>query len=308
MSSLIQKKFPAILHSTTLPIIPPPYRKPLLLATGAAALSAPLLAYAYRCYTEWLALGRGGVPYHVFGWLAQSTMHLIARSDLREPVPRKYKSVEEVGQLYGEAGLKSYFLISSEDESEKKTEIPTRKPPRPTVPTFIAPQRQTSDTGPPHTVDTLNRFLAALAEANPELFEIRESGLEGPLHQAIWLRQPPLSAEVEAEKEPLKALTTRVGRGSKGEWAHVHGEGSTHVTLSPVDASQVIAKGWAQRHGMSGVGGTSWAMAPWGYVLVYSPRDEKEFEVWKEVVLAGARYVSQGLGKEVVAPDEEEEE
>ncbi|KAI0881497.1 uncharacterized protein GGS22DRAFT_172304 [Annulohypoxylon maeteangense] len=302
MSSLLQRKFPSILHSSTLPI-PHSYRKPLLLATSAAAISAPLLTYAYNSYTEWLALGRGGVPYHVFGWLAQTTLHLLARTDLREPIPRTYKTAIELGSVYGPAGTKSYL-------STPKAEIPARKPPRPTVPSFVAPQRQTSDRGPPHTVATLNGFLAALASANPGLFEVRESKLEGPLHQAVWLRyplsspspSPTTAAETQAQKAQREELKTRLGRGATGEIAHVHREGSTHVILSPVDAAQVIGKGWGERHAMSGVGGVRWAMAPWGYVLVYAPRDEGELEVWREVVLAGARYVTAGLGKGVVVP------
>ncbi|KAI1209690.1 uncharacterized protein F4807DRAFT_86818 [Annulohypoxylon truncatum] len=314
MSSLLQRKFPSILHSH----IPPAHRTPLLLAAGAAALSAPLLAYAYKCYTAWLALGRGGVPYNVFGWLAQSSLHILARTDLRSPVPGRYASAEDLGKVYGPAGARSYF--GEEGEEGGRTEIPPRKPPRPTVPSFVAPQRQVSEVGSPSTVEALNRFAAALADANPELFELKASQLEGPLYKALWVRQPPVPSpqdqegEKKGEEEQGKTvisateLQTRVGRGTTGEWAHVHGEGSTHVTLSPVDAATLISKGWAERHGMSGVGGAAWAMAPWGYVLIYAPRDEDEFEVWKEVLLAGARYISHGLGKKVVAPEEEDDE
>ncbi|KAI1090336.1 hypothetical protein F5B19DRAFT_327371 [Rostrohypoxylon terebratum] len=300
MSSLLRRKFPSILHSSVLPI-PPAYRKPLLLGTAAAVISAPLLSYTYRCYTEWLSLGRGGVPYHFFGWLAQSTLHLIARTDLREPVPKKYKTAEDVGALYGSAGTRSYLYLDS-DESPNRRSIPSRTPPRPTVPSFVAPQRQTTDGASARTVEALNRYLVALAAANPDLFEVKASQLEGPLYQAIWLRQPAPDQSLSVSASEVR---DRVGRGTTGEFAHVHGEGSTHVTLSPVDASQLIAKGWAERHGMSGVGGTRWGMAPWGYVLIYAPRDEGELEVWREVLLAGARYVSQGLGKTVVAPGEE---
>lgn len=55
---------------------------------------------------------------------------------------------------------------------------------------------------------------------------------------------------------------------------------------------------------MSGVGGKR-AMVPYGYVLVYAPRDDAEFEIWREVLLAGARYVAVGAGVAVVAPEED---
>ncbi|KAI2469337.1 hypothetical protein F4781DRAFT_431538 [Annulohypoxylon bovei var. microspora] len=292
MSSLLQRKLPSILHASALPI-PHSYRKPLLLATGAAALSAPLLAYAYGCYAEWLALGRGGVPYNVFGWLAQSALHVLARTDLRDPVPRKYGDVADVGRLYGEAGGRSYLGVRDENGA-----LAERKGPRPTVPGFVAPQRQTSDGASARTVAALNGLLAALADANPHLFELRPSRLEGPPHQALWLVSQ-AQEQKQAEKVDQDVLKRRLGRGAAGEWAHVHGEGSAHITLSPPDAALAIERGWAERHPVSGVGGNR-AMVPWGYVMVYAPRDEGELAVWRRVLLAGARYVSQERGAVVV--------
>jgi hypothetical protein len=69
---------------------------------------------------------------------------------------------------------------------------------------------------------------------------------------------------------------------------HVHHQdGSTHVTLSLADAEEVLAKGWGRRHKLSGVAGK----IPYTYLLIYAPRDEEEFEVWKGVVTAGCRFV-----------------
>ncbi|KAI0137583.1 hypothetical protein F4776DRAFT_663598 [Hypoxylon sp. NC0597] len=290
--SLLQKKYAHLIN----PAVLRTHQKPILLATGVAAAAAPLLAYACSCYRQWLALGKGGVPYNVVGWLAQSAMHLIARTDTQLPVPRSFKSVHDVAALYGPAAAKSYRGSDSALEP--------RKGGAPVVPGFVAPQRQTSDAAGAATVDRQNAFLAALARANPALFDLQTSKLEGPPHRALWLRPEHARSQEEKEKESAKEqrFYVRLGAGSRGEWAHVHVEGSTHVTLSPVDAAAAIAAGWAQRHPLSGVGGKR-AMLPWGYVLVYAPRDEEEWGVWRELVLAGARYAAEGAGVEVVVPE-----
>lgn len=299
--SLLQKKYTHLLNPSLLRT----HQKPILLATGITAVAAPLLAYARSCYQQWLALGKGGVPYNVLGWLAQSAMHLIARSDTTLPVPRSFKRVDDVAALYGPAAGKSYLTLSSGSGLEPRKGGP------PVVPGFVAPQRQISEVAAAATIERQNAFLAALARANPALFELQTSKLEGPPHQALWLR--PEQAQIQQEKEKGKkrgkgkgqSFYVRLGAGSGGEWTHVHGEGSTHVTLSPVDAAAAIETGWAQRHPLSGVGGKR-AMLPWGYVMVYAPRDEEgeeEWEVWRELVIAGARYAAEGAGVEVVVPE-----
>ncbi|KAI1642110.1 uncharacterized protein F4817DRAFT_310252 [Daldinia loculata] len=290
--SLLQKKYAALINPDVLRA----HQKPILLATGITAAAAPLLAYAWSCYRQWLALGPGGVPYHFLGWLLQTSMHVIARSDTREPLPRPYTRLEDVAALYGAAGAKTYF-------GNGQGQIPKRKGDRPTIPTFVAPQRQTSDVASPATVAAEKAFLDALAAANASLFEVRTSKLEGPLHQALWLRLPSASPDDAEKQKTLLELRTRLGRGSGGEFAHVHGEGSAHVTLSPADAKAAIEAGWAERHRLAGVWGSR-AVVPWGYVLVYAPRDEAEFAVFREFILAGARYVTEGAGAEVVAPAE----
>ncbi|KAI0853371.1 hypothetical protein F5Y00DRAFT_224525 [Daldinia vernicosa] len=290
--SLLQNKYAAALIN---PDVLRAHQKPILLATGITAVATPFLAYAWSCYREWLALGPGGMPYHFPGWLLQVGLHAVARSDTREPLPRPYKRLEDVAALYGAAGAKSYYNYSGDGPGQ----IPKRKGDRPTVPTFVAPQRQTSDAAPPATVAAQKAFLAAVAAANASLFEVRTSKLEGPLHQALWLRLPsPSSASADDDT----TLRTRLGRGSDGEFAHVHGEGSVHVTLSPADAAAAIEAGWAERFGLAGWWGSR--VVPWGFVMVYAPRDEGEFAVFRELVLAGARYVAEGAGVEVVAPAE----
>lgn len=75
-------------------------------------------------------------------------------------------------------------------------------------------------------------------------------------------------------------------KGTNGEMLHPHDEGSTHAVHSLSDATRAIELGWAERHLLSGVHG----VIPWGYVLIYAPRNDAEFEGWEEVVLAAVRF------------------
>ncbi|KAI1465536.1 uncharacterized protein F4812DRAFT_466513 [Daldinia caldariorum] len=296
--SLLQKNFTALID----PAVLRAHQKPILLTAALAAALTPLLAYIRSSYRAWLALGPGGIPHHFLGWLLQVGMRALARSDTREPLPRPYTRLEDVAAAYGPAGERSYFGYSG------TTSLPARSGDRPAVPSFVVPQRQTSDKADAATVAREEAFLDALARANPRVFEARASRLEGPLHRALWLRLPREGSDEDEDdagknKQKQEELRIRLGRGAEGEFAHVHGEGSVHLTMSPGDAKTVIESGWGERHRLSGVLGTR-GILPWGYVLVYAPRDEEEFGVLREIILAGARYASEGAGVEVVVPEE----
>lgn len=47
-------------------------------------LLLPLLYYAYFDYQGWYALGPGGLPHNVFGWLVQSMLRLRASRNVRD--------------------------------------------------------------------------------------------------------------------------------------------------------------------------------------------------------------------------------
>lgn len=234
--SLLAKRYTTLLR----PEVLLEHKKPLLLATSLLAAAAPLLAYLRSQYLEWLALGRGGVPHNILGFLAQSLLSPFARRDTRRPLPSSVPVLEAFAALYGPVGADS-FLASWVHGRE-------RAGARPAVPRFVAPQRQTSDAADAATLARMTAFLQTLAQRNAALFERRISGLEGPPHAALYLR----AARGRALTAPVRAregeLNVRLGRGAKGEWAHVHGEGSAHVTLSPADAAVLIEAGWAERH------------------------------------------------------------
>ncbi|KAI0126911.1 hypothetical protein BJ170DRAFT_423522 [Xylariales sp. AK1849] len=242
--------------------------------TGLAVVAGgiPLLSYSVSCYRGWLKLGKGGPPYNVIGWLANTLMHLIARSDTKIPAPYKLEKLETI---YGPAGKESYF-----DDKLPPTQ---RAGARPDVPTYVAPQRQMTDQVTTEMLHRMEIFLATLATLNPDVFQIKPSKLEGPAHDALWL----------ADHVAIPAYL----KGIRGEFMHVHGEGSTHLVLSLTDSAKVIESGWAERHKLSGaiVGGV-----PITYVLVYAPRNNEEYMIWKAIVRAAARFNAAGANGPLV--------
>lgn len=267
--------------------LPPSLRQNPRVATAALVLTAlglsvPALSYAAASYRGFLALGPGGIPHNVLGWAMQGLLQLVASWDTRDPSPftrpRNRAPLEPHGS-------KTYLPGGP---------IPQRAGARPDVPGYVAPQRQMDQR--PADPDAVRRrmtaFLEALAARNPAALRTRPSRLEGVGTPALWVGGcgPAGEGEEGLSKEDLPPFM----RGLGGETAHVHPECSSHVTLSMADAEEVVRKGWAERHRLSGLG-----PLPWAYVLVYAPRDNAEFEVWADIMRAGVRYVCAGADKEV---------
>lgn len=274
--------------TSVLPPLPPQLQSRPILITAAAAAAAlgllPVVSLAADSYRGFLALGPGGLPHNVLGWLVQGVLQVFARHDTRDPSPLARPAVQA---LYAPHGRTSFLRGGAE--------LPERQPPRPIVPGYVAPQRQTTDVGAPETVARMTAFLRAVAAANPDLLAIKPSGLEGVGTPALWLVEDGTTVQVPAYMARIR-----------GEIAHVHHEGSSHVTLSPADAEVAVRRGWAERHMLSGVK----AALPWGYVLLYAPRDRSERDIWAGLVMAGCRFVCAGAaeGREVVEPVWEWEE
>lgn len=74
---------------------------------------------------------------------------------------------------------------------------------------------------------------------------------------------------------------------------HMHAEGSGHALMSLPDAKTVLEKGWGERHGLSGAFGGR--ILPASYVMIYSPRNEQEVEIWGQIVTAACRAVAGGV-------------
>ncbi|KAI1752125.1 hypothetical protein F4782DRAFT_157387 [Xylaria castorea] len=289
----------------------------IIYTTATATALFALLAYGRHCYVEWHALGEGGVPRDVRGWLINVAAHVVARRDHRG-VPAPYEKKEKKKSSSNtkaknqeedrsSSSSSSTIVLSARDEEKygpwsrasffpEGFSLPTYAGTRPTVPTTVLPQRQTSQTASPEVLSRQGAYIRAVAGANPSLFAVRPSALESPKFDALWLVPGKVADPGRVKWFPPQA---------RGETVHVHPEGSTHMCLSLADAAEVVRRGWGERHKMSGVAG----VLPWGYVLVYAPRDgtnrKGDWEIWKGLVVAAARVVARSAGfeGEVVVPE-----
>lgn len=276
MASNILPSLTTQLHRLTHTLPAPLRQNPqatLAIALTALGISIPTLSYAIASYRGYLALGRGGMPYNVFGWALQGLLQLLAKGDTRDPSlfsnPRNRKATEPHGG-------KTFF----------DTPIPERAGDCPDVPGYVAPQRQTSQQPADGEVMSkrMRAYLDGVVIVNTGVLMSKSSGLEGVGTPAVFL-------DVSSGATEMPGFI----RGIKGETAHVHPECSSHITLSMADAEEVVRKGWGERHRLSGV----WPM-PWSYVLIYAPRDDDELEVWETIMKAGLRFVCTGAGRELV--------
>lgn len=266
----LTQRLPSSLHQH-------PKAKAIALTLAALTISLPTLSYAVKSYRGYLALGRGGVPYNIFGWALQGLLQLLASWDTRDPSPLTKPKNRKATERYG--GSKTFF----------PSPIPERVGDRPVVPGYVAPQRQT--TQQPTDVEVMTKRMRAYVDElliqNTSLLILKPSNLEGVGTPAVFLDTTTTASSGTTELPGFM-------KGLKGELTHVHPECSSHITLSMADAEEVARKGWGERHRLSGVG-----PLPWSYMLVYAPRDDEELEVWKGIVRAGLKFVCTGAGRDL---------
>ena len=119
-------------------------------------------------------------------------------------------------------------------------------------------------------------------EVNAELFRRayslpnvsnRPTVISVPGARAIWLD----------EDLPLAHPEAIVGGR---EFAHIHPDGSLHVSLSPARAREAIAMGWAEPHPMA------LYMGNLGMVMLYTPLDSQELEVIFQLLVDAYNFVT----------------
>lgn len=277
------------------------HTRPTLFTTASASVVGLLLLLppAVRSYRGYLALGPGGIPYNVWGWLYQGLGQAFA---VRDPLSTRdfEKPAPAVLARYGGSARaqKSYLDID--------TTLPARAGPRPTVPGYTAPQRQTTDVASAADAAamraTQEAFLQAVAAANPDVLEIRPSLLEGTSTPALWAKQAVVlgatlwdrdaadkSASAKDDNGGKRAKRVKKGKLPRApvELCHAHPEASSHMQFSFGDAYWVVKAGWGERHLLAG---SPAARVPPTYLIVYAPRDEQELQVWKELVMAAVRF------------------
>lgn len=205
-------------------------------------------------YRAWLALGKGGLPANLGGWLRTTGFRI-----RKAPTT----TTERYAPAIGVAG----DLAALHD-------LPHRNGPRPTFAPWPVPHRQTDQFIGTEMRLAVEALFERVVNEHPEELEFSLSFYE-KRHRAITSRHP--------EKGP------EVARITHGEIAHVHpSDGSIHLILSPSDATSAIEAGWAERHPMAGVGDA----LPDLYLAVYPPRDAVELAAVATLLDASVRYMT----------------
>jgi phospholipase/carboxylesterase len=146
-------------------------------------------------------------------------------------------------------------------------EIPKRKRPKP--PTHQGmPHAQIGIRPEPEIHAELFRRCYALPYV-----QNRPTVISVPGARALWLREDLPLAHPEV-----------IARGR--EFAHIHPDGSLHVTLPPERAREAVNKGWAEPHPLAQYLGNE------GMVMLYTPLDTGELEVVFGLILDSYNFVT----------------
>ncbi|KAF8579990.1 hypothetical protein K439DRAFT_1637465 [Ramaria rubella] len=249
--------------------------RPLFFALGAFGTIGSLW-WAVRDYYQWKALGPGGRPSNLLGWLQVSLISPRAMSQRKITDTSNLDSI--IKQIISQEGEEAVF---------KALDLQQRRDGRPDV-RGVIPQRQLDSLGSQTITDEINAFLITLASDYPTLLRIAPSSWEGGHVNALFLRRAPVASDASTTLS-ARMLTNVAPRL---EIVHAHNtDGSLHVSLSPADAAEIIRKGWGVRHRLAGKIGV-----PSTYLMVYAPRDAEEVTVVKKIIAATVEY-STGLCK-----------
>ena len=124
--------------------------------------------------------------------------------------------------------------------------------------------------------------IQPVPETNAELFRRayslpnvtnRPTVISVPGARAIWLDESLALAHPES-----------IVRGR--EFAHIHPDGSLHVSLSTERAQEAIEKGWAEPHPMAAY------MGSLGMVMLYTPHDIGELDVVFQLIVDSYNFVT----------------
>lgn len=129
-----------------------------------------------------------------------------------------------------------------------------------------------------------------IPEVNAELF-LRSYSLPNVTDRPTVISVPGARAIWLDEDLPL-AHPESIARGR--EFAHIHPDGSLHVSLSPERAQEAIEKGWAEPHPLAAY------MGNLGMVMLYTPLDMQELDVIFQLVIDSYNFVT---GRTVTAAD-----
>ncbi|EKM54773.1 uncharacterized protein PHACADRAFT_258849 [Phanerochaete carnosa HHB-10118-sp] len=239
-------------------------RQPGVFITAAAVLGLSSL-WLRSNYLEFKALGPGGLPYDVRGWL----MALVLKAFSRETL--------STAEYDADANKDSWL-----DDREG---IPRRQGARPSGGFHVVPARQLDQVPSGEMFQRLDELFDRVVRLNPGLLEYSKSPHE-KRHNGIVVKQ-----SAPASHHVLHFGLREVG--------HIHpSDHSVHVIMAPQDCKFVIERGWGERHKISGSRSLhalpfpKEAKLPKEYIWIYAPRDERELAVMEKILVASARFMT----------------
>ncbi len=149
-------------------------------------------------------------------------------------------------------------------------ELPQRRTPPPQTTGDSIPHMQKSQLGPQNLIDELYGWAFSKL---PNVSE-QKSIMSFDSTRALWLDDSVKAAHDDG-------FSPRSSR----EFAHIHIDGSMHLSLSRESAAELVEKRWGEPHPVQKMGENVW--------MVYSPRDPGELEVCKRI-LADSYYYASG--------------
>ncbi len=136
--------------------------------------------------------------------------------------------------------------------------------------------------------------IRPIAAIHNELFQLsfslpmvqnRPTVISVPGARALWLDEDMPLAHPEV-----------IARGR--EFAHIHPDGSLHLSLPPERAREAVDKGWAEPHPIASYIGID------GMVMLYTPLDEEELDVVFQLIVESYNFVTgSSIQPEVVAQE-----
>lgn len=225
-----------------------------MLLTIPIVVALAVGTWARRDFKAWVALGKGGLPHNLAGWLAMTGLRLFKRDGIK--------------------GVALDAALNQPDDAAYLGHLIQRSGARPNVPHYPIPQRQSSELPNALTMQRLQAVFDRHADRFPALLTWQRSRFERH-NRALVLRHPECGWD----------CAVRWG----GEVAHIHPcDGSMHMILSPRDAAAVLEQGWGELHSLSGRLG----LLPASYTFVYAPRNETELQAVEAILMAAICHMS----------------
>lgn len=209
-------------------------------------------AWARQDYRSWVALGPGGRPHTLLGWLDVTRLRLMKHNPLDlAPLERRAATISQAARLDGP--------------------LPDCPNPRPAVDPHPIPHRVVGVRAPDALLEPLQRVFDDAARR------------DGVRYARSWFER-----HSQAVTAAHVSFANADGLKAHGEIGHIHPtDSSMHMVLHPLDAAEAVRRGWGELHFLS-----DGPLLPTAYVMVYPPQRLEDIEVIARLLRAAADYVT----------------